>query len=193
MGIHIQERTRQEIEAKLLKMGDYVKMDYLQRALTSGLDFETKKFVMVSLSRLYENKGMHLEAARLLRNASEINTTFKGKISDFMKSIELYVRAGGYSDADFVFAQALALAADHEKVGLKSVYRKLYLDSARSFLKGDKRTQARKAYEKALSLDLEVGERRQVQQELLSLYEKLGCINEYYRLKNSMGGLPSYQ
>jgi tetratricopeptide (TPR) repeat protein len=193
MGIHIQERTRQEIEAKLLKMGDYVKMDYLQRALTSGLDFETKKFVMVSLSRLYENKGMHLEAARLLRNASEINTTFKGKISDFMKSIELYVKAGGYSDADFVFAQALALTADHEKVGLKSTYRKLYLDSARFFLKGDKRTQARKAYEKALSLDLEVGERRQVQQELLSLYEKLGCINEYYRLKNSMGGLPSYQ
>lgn len=188
MGIQIQERTRQEIEAKLGKMGDYVKMDYLQRGLASGLDFETKKFVMVKLSGLYENKGMFLEAARLLRNGAEINTTFKGKMGDFLKAIDLYVKAGNYQDADFVFGQTLALAADHEKLGLKSTYRKLYLDYARGSMKSDKRVQAKKAYEKALMLDLEVGERRQIQQELLALYEKLGNINEYYRLKHSMDG-----
>lgn len=190
MGIQVQERTRQDIELKLSRMGDYVKMDYLQRAMTSGLDFETKKFVMTKLSALYENKNMYLEAAKLLRNAAEINTTFKGKIGDFMKSIELYVKAGSFQEADFVFNQSLALAADNEKMGLKSNYRKLYLDMARSYMRSDKRTQAKKTYEKALMLDLDIGERKQIQQELLSLYEKLGNINEYYRLKNSMNMQP---
>ncbi|MEK6825139.1 MAG: hypothetical protein AABY02_04775, partial [Nanoarchaeota archaeon] len=88
----IQERTKQDIQTKLAKMGDYVKIDYLCRALSSGLDFETRKFVLLELSKLYESRSMYLEAGKLMKNAAEINTTFKGKITDFMKSVELLDR-----------------------------------------------------------------------------------------------------
>lgn len=182
----IQERSRQEIDAKLATMGDYVKIDYLQRALSSGLDFDTKKHVMTILSRLYESKAMYLESARLLRNAADINTTFKAKINDFMKSIELYIKGGNYSEADFVFQQTLALATEIEKPSLRTLLKNYYAAEAKNFLRADKRNQAKKAYEKLLTLDLSAPEKHDVQQQLLALYEKLGNIRDYFKLKESM-------
>ena len=182
----IQERSRQEIDAKLATMGDYVKIDYLQRALSSGLDFDTKKHVMTILSRLYESKAMYLESARLLRNAADINTTFKAKINDFMKSIELYIKGGNYSEADFVFQQTLALATEIEKSGLRTLLKNYYAVEAKNFLRADKRNQAKKVYEKLLTLELTAPEKHDVQQQLLALYEKLGNIRDYFKLKESM-------
>ncbi|MEK6858910.1 MAG: hypothetical protein AABX53_03295 [Nanoarchaeota archaeon] len=182
----IQERSRQEIDAKLATMGDYVKIDYLQRALSSGLDFDTKKHVMTILSRLYESKSMYLESARLLRNAADINTTFKAKINDFMKSIELYIKGGNYSEADFVFQQTLALATEIEKSGLRTLLKNYYAVEAKNFLRVDKRNQAKKAYEKLLTLELTAPEKHEAQQQLLALYEKLGNIRDYFKLKESM-------
>jgi tetratricopeptide (TPR) repeat protein len=182
----VQERTKQEVEAKLATMGDYVKIDYLQRALGSGLDFETRKFILLSLSKLYESKGMYLEAAKLMKNAAEINTTFKSKIGDYMKSVELYIRGSSYTEADFVFAQALALGTEREKSELKSVMKNYYLTQARNYVKVDKRSFAKKAYEKLLTLELPPQERKDVQKELLVLYEKLGNIRDYYKLKEGM-------
>lgn len=174
------------MQAKLTKMGDYVKIDYLQRALGSGLDFDSRKFALLELSRLYEGKGMYSEAGKMMKNAAEINTTFKAKLQDYMKSVELYVRSGLYQDADFVFAQALALATDREKPELKIAMKNYYLTNARSYLKADKRTPARKIYEKLLTLDLNPSEKQEVQKELLTLYERLGAIRDYYKLKESM-------
>lgn len=182
----IQERSRQEIDAKLTSMGDYVKIDYLQRALSSGLDFDTKKHAMTILSRLYESKAMYLESARLIRNAADINTTFKAKITDFMKSVELYIKGGNYPEADFVFNQTLALATEIEKPGLRTMMKNYYQTEARNFIKVDKRNQAKKAYEKLLTFDLGPQEKRDAQQQLLALYEKLGNIKDYFKLKESL-------
>ena len=182
----IQERSRQDIDAKLTTMGDYVKIDYLCRALSSGLDFETKKHVMTSLAKLYESKSMYLESARLIRSASDINTTFKSKMNDFMKAVELYVRGGNYSEADFVFQQALALAMEREKPELRTMMKGYYLNEARNFTRSDKRNQAKKAYEKLLTFELAPQEKREAQQHLLVLYEKLGSIREYFKLKESL-------
>lgn len=182
----IQERSKQGIDAKLATMGDYVKIDYLCRALSSGLDFDTKKHVMTSLARLYESKSMFLEAARLVRNASDINTTFKSKMNDFMKAVELYVRGGNYSEADFVFQQALALAMEREKPELRALMKGYYFNEARNFTRLDKRNQAKKVYEKLLTLELAPQEKREAQEHLLVLYEKLGSIREYFKLKESL-------
>lgn len=189
----VQERSKQEIEAKLSKMGDYVKIDYLQRALASGLDFETRKFVLVTLSKLYDGRAMHMEAAKHMKNAAEINTTFKGKINDFMKAVELYIKGGSYQDADFVFAQALALGNEREKLELKQTFKSYYLNQAKAYSTGDRRSLAKKVYEKLLTLDLNADEKKQVQQQLLALYEKLGNIRDFYRLKDTMNGPTSIQ
>lgn len=184
MTMEIKERSKQEIEARLGTMGDYVKIDYLQRALNAHLDFDTRKFVLIRLAQMYEDKGMMMEAAKLMKSAAEINTTFKTKIQDYMKTVDLYIRAGSFQDADLMFAQALALGNDREKLDLKGAYKKYYTDLAQFYMQRDKRQFAKKAYEKLLTLDLTPVEKKTVQDNLLQLYQKLGNIRDFYRLRD---------
>ena len=184
--MQVKERTRQEIEARLKAMGDYVRIDYLQSALSTHLDFDTKRYVLLTLSGIYENKNMFLEAGRLMKNAAEINTTFKAKMQDYMKSVLLMIKAGTYQDADMLFAQALALGNEREKTELKQTFKNHYLGEGRAFLKKDKRTQAKKVFEKIITLDLSSVERKEAQDTLLDLYQKLGNIREFYKLRDSI-------
>lgn len=178
--------TRQEIEEKLKSVGDYVKMDYLQRSLKSNLDFETKKFVQLKLSKIYESRNMFSEAARMIKNAADINTTFKGKIQDYMKSADLFVKAGSFEEAEDVFKRALACGNNSEKMEIKGDYKRLFSAQAEAYLRQDKRNQARKTFERFLNMELDVGERAETQRKLLDLYQKLGLIREYTSLKKSM-------
>ncbi len=182
----IAEKNRIEIEAKLNSMGDFVKMSYLQRALKSNLDFDTRKFCLIRLGGIYEGRKMYLEAARLFKSAAEINTTYKDKIRDYMKAIELFVRGGDYAESDRLFGQALALGNSREKDDIRSNYKNFVISQARGYVNADRRSNAAVAYEKALQLELDMGERMQVQKELLALYDKLGKVKEYYSLKKRM-------
>lgn len=182
----IAEKTRGAIEKRLESMGDFVKMSYLQRALNSGLDFETRKFVLLRLGGIYEARRMNLEAARLIKSAAEINTTFKDKIRDFMRAVDLYIKGGDYNEAERIFNQSLALGSDRDKDEMKQKLKDFYLTQAKIFLNLDKRTSAKTIYERLLGLDLGVEERTRVQRELLALYDKLGCVREYFNLKKSM-------
>lgn len=184
MGMEVKERSKAEIEARLATMGEYVKIDYLQRALNAHLDFETRKFVLTRLSGMYEDKGMLLEAAKLMKSAAEINTTFKNKIQDYMRCTELYVRGLSFQDADLMLAQAVALGNEREKVEIKAAYKKYYDQLAEISIKRDKRQNAKKAYEKLLTMDLSADEKKSVQDKLLKLYEKLGNIRDFYRLRD---------
>ncbi len=184
--LNTKEKTKQEIEAKLAGMGDYVKMDYLQRSLKSGLDFETKKFVMVRLASIYESRKMFLEAARLMKFAADINTTFKGKMQDYMKSVQLFIRGGDYDESDRVLKQAIVCGNEQEKRDMKENVKKYYSEQAEIYMSADKRNQAKKTYEKMLSLNLSGYEKSDIQKKLLSLYEKLGMIKDYHNLKQNM-------
>ena len=167
-------------------MGDYVKIDYLERVLKTHLDFETRKYALLTISRLYENRGMFNEAAKTMKSASEINTTFRTKIQDYMKSIELFVKGASFQDVDFMVAQALALGNDREKTEIKSMLKTYYMNEANDLMKKDRRNHAKKVYEKCLNLDLSHNEKQFIQQQLLNLYEKLGNVQEFLKLKKSM-------
>ena len=182
----IEEKTKGDIERKLEGMGDYVKMSYLQRALRSGFNYDTRKFILLKLSEIYESRKMFLEAARMIRSAAEINTTFKNKMQDYMKAVNLYIKGLDYVETDRMFAQALALASNKEKLELKGNFKDFHLEQARSLLNADKRNQAKIVYEKILTLELDIEERRELQKQLLDLYDKLGLVKDYYKLKNSM-------
>ena len=182
----IAEKTKSEIEKRLSEMGDYVKMSYLQRALKSGLDFDIRKFVLLRLAGIYEAKKMYLEAARLVKSAGEINTTFKDKIKDYMHSAELYIKGGNYEEADLIFSQAFALGNLNERKELTNKKKNLYLTQAKILYNSDKRSQAKIIYEKILRLDLNPDENLEVQDKLLDIYDKLGLVREYYNLKKSL-------
>lgn len=182
----ISEKTKAEIETKISKMGDYVKMSYLQRALKSGLDFDTRKFVLIRLAGIYESRKMYLEAAKMVKAAAEINTTFKDKINDYIKAVELYIKGGEYNESDRLFTQALALGNNKEKFEMKTNYKNYYLKQGKFFLNNDKRNYARIIFERALTLDLNITEKKEVQKYLLELYDKLGLVRDYYNLKKIM-------
>lgn len=186
MVIAKSSNNRREIEEKLKSLGDYVKIDYLARCLRESPDFDTRKFILTNLSKLYEAKGMYAESARNLLAAADINTTFEAKIGDFMKAAELFIRFNAFSDADVAVAKAIASANAKQKAGIKAQQKTLYLSQAKALVAKDKRSHALEAYEKMLNLDLTADEKKQAQTELLSLYEKLGRVREFYNLKRGM-------
>ncbi len=180
--------SRREIEAKLATVGDYVKMDYLQSCLKKQLDFDTKKYVLVTLSKIYESRRMFLEAGRLLRISADINTTYDGKINEFLKSAELFIYGGNFVEADVSLSKALASGNDRQKVATKIKIKETYKTYAQDLLKRDKRKLAMETYEKMLTLDLDPIERSSTQSSLLELYNKLGKVKEFFALQKTMGG-----
>ena len=179
--------TKKEVEAKLASVGDYVKMDFLQQCMKKQLDFDTRRFVMTKLSSIYESRLMFLEAAKLIRNVADINTTFDGKYNDFAKSMELYIKAGEYDEAESSFQKALACGNERQKFAVKQKMKDMLKMKANELLKRDKRKNAADAYEKMLSLSfLDIAERKEVQNSLMQLYQKLGKIREFYALKRDI-------
>ncbi|MCX8158978.1 MAG: hypothetical protein N3D20_01655 [Candidatus Pacearchaeota archaeon] len=177
---------RFEIEEKLKNMGDYAKMGYLSQCLKKNLDFDTRRFVLLKLSEIYEARKMHMEAGKMMRAAAEITTTYEGKMNDFMKSAELFIKAGNFEESDSSYNKALAYAAGMQKDRLKNRRKEAYKLQGKEFLQKDKRKHAMDAYEKLLTMELTAEEKKEVQETLLMLYEKLGKIKEFYALKASM-------
>lgn len=178
--------TRREVEAKIATIGDYVKMDYLSSCLKKQLDFDTKKFVLNKLALIYEQRGMFTEAAKMMKASADINTTFDGKLNDFVKSTELFVKGGNFDEAEVSYAKALGCANTMQKEIIKGKRKDFYRAQAKEYLKKDKRKHAMDAYEKILMLDLNPQEKQEVQAALLPLYEKLGKVTEFYNLKKIM-------
>lgn len=184
----ITERTRTEIDAKIKTMGEYVKMSYLQRAAKSQLDYDTRRFVLLELTRIYEQKSMFLDAAKTMRAAAEITTTFREKIGQFMKAVEFNVRGNSFAEAERIFSQALALGNDREKWEMKQLYKQFHFAQAQVYLKNDRRNNAKEMYQKMLLLELNPEEKAQVQNTLLDLYYKLGNVREHHALRDKMSG-----
>ncbi len=184
--MNVKEVTRREIEAKLSTIGDYVKMDYLQTCLKKSLDFDTRKFVLTRLSATYESRKMFLEAAKLMRSAADINATHESKMNDFVKSSELFIKAGDYQEADNTLTKALASATSSQKIAIKIRMKDSYKAQAKELLTKDKRKHAMDAYEKLLTQDLDPLEKKEAQKSLLYLYEKLGKIQSFYALQKVM-------
>ena len=181
--MRVRERTRREIEQKFLEMNDYLKMEYLKACLNNEIDFDTKKFVLVKLAGLYEAKGMLIEAGKMMRAAGDINTAVGTKISDFIKSAELFIRGGDYESADAITKKAAAIAPRESAREIEGMIKEFYKIQARICVENSKRKQAAGIYEKMLTMDLNETERREVQEQLLRIYEGLGDYNKYRNLR----------
>ena len=184
--MEIKERNRREVEERLKSMGDYVKIHYLTTCLKQPIDFDTKRFAFLKLGELYENKKMYLDAAKMMMNAAPINTTFQGKITDFVKAAELFIKTENFEDADIAFDKAMACGNEREKLEIKQKKMDFYKSRALYYFDNDKRHSALLAYEKLLTFNLIEPERREVQSKLLYLYERLGKIKEYNNLRRVM-------
>lgn len=184
--MQVKEKNRREIEEKLRSLGNYVQIDYLLSCLKQQIDFDTKKFVLLKLSKLYEDKKMYLEAGKMMQSAAPINTTFLSIVGDYTKAAELFVKAGNFDNADIAIEKAMANANDKQRQEIKNKKIDLYKKQADFYYESDKRNSALLAYEKLLSLNLGESERRESQSKLLGLYSRLGKIREFYALRRAM-------
>lgn len=178
--------TKHEIEDRLSRVGDYVKMDFLQSCLKKQLDFETRRFVLIKLAEIYDRRRMYAEAGRLLRIAAEITTTLDGKTKEYLKSMQLFVKSGNFDEADVSFSKALACGEGLQKERVKNARREAYKAQGEGYLEKDKRRPALEVYERYSSMELNIEEKRETQKILLELYNKLGKVNEYFNLKKTL-------
>ena len=176
---------KNEIEENLKGHGDYVKIDYLTSYLrNSDLDLDTRRFVLIRLAGIYEIRRMFCEAGRLIRSAAEINSTDQNKINDYIKSGELFIKAGKFDEGDVSFNKAFGLCTNEKQIDeIKISRNEFYKIQAVVYLTKDKRKHAVDTYERVLTYDLSFEDRKKIQKDLLELYEKLGKIKEYYALK----------
>lgn len=183
--MRVKETTRKEIEQKFMSMNDYVKIGYLESCLRNNLDFETRKFVLVKLSGLLEDKGMHLEAAKNMKAAADINTNVQSKVNDFIKSIELFVKAGDFEKAEAMMTRAISLA-ENQRIVVENSAKEIYRTHARACVEKNKRKQALDVYESYLDLNLSNEERKFAENKLLELYLSVGDMNKYNSLKRKI-------
>lgn len=179
------ERTRQEIEARLKSMSDFLKMEYLENCLKKDIDFDAKKFCHLNLVELYEGRSMYLEAARNIARVAEIAVTFKEKINAYMRETELWIKAAQYDRADEAFRKALASGNTREKEEMKSSVKEFYKNQALAYEKANRNGNALTIYEKLLTIAKDE-ENIDVKKKLLALYKRLGKIREYTLLKSQL-------
>jgi tetratricopeptide (TPR) repeat protein len=186
--MQIKETSKRDIEARLASMGDYVKIDYLSELLRGNIDYDTRRYVLLTLAKLYKNKSMLAEAARLVNNAAEINTTYEGMMRDHSVAMQLFIQAGKFDEADVAMNKAIASCNNESQKSAVKVKRKDAIKTqAEDFLKRDKRKQAMLAYEKLVSLqEVTSDEKRDAQDKLIKLYEQLGKVKEFYGLRKGM-------
>lgn len=183
--VRVRENSKYEIEARLGEMGDYVKMGYLQGCLRNNLDFDTRKFVLIKLSGLYEARRMFLDAGKMMSSGAEINTTSQGKINDFIKSMELFIKAGSYDEAEISAKKASSFSNDIQKSEIRKSLVEFYKTQARLLEQKNKRQGALKIYEKLFEMSDNELERGRVREKLLELYEGLGRMRDFFRLKGA--------
>ena len=185
--MHVKEKTRRDVEEKLKTLGAFVKMDYLTSCLKQPIDFDTRRFALLKLAELYEQKKMFFEAGRMMHNAAPINTTIMEKIANYLHAAELFLKSGNFQHADIAFDKAIgSCETEQQRTHVKDKRINFYKQQAKSYLDNEKRQSAVLAYEKLLSLNLAAVEKQEAQATLLDLYEKLGKIKEFYALKRVM-------
>jgi len=181
--MRVEETNRIEIERRMEGMGDFMKMDYLNSCLKQSLDFDTRKFVLVKLAGIYEENRMFIEAGKLFRNAADINATVGGRLTDFIKSCELFIKGGKFEEADVSFSRALSCVSGFEVNRIKEIVKEFYKTQAKLYLANDKRRHAMETYEKLImGFNLDMEERKFVKGQLLDLYKRLGKNKDYETL-----------
>jgi len=185
--MRVKEITKKEIEDRFLEMSDYMKIEYLSSCLKNQIDFDTRKFVLVKLSGLYETKGMFLDAAKAMKSAAEINTTKRGKVNDFVKAAELFVRGGDFDMVDIVVKKSFALTEWAEAWEVEEKIKSFYRIQGKVSTERNKRKQAIGIYEKLLGMSKDE-EKEWVEGKLLELYEGVGEMNKFRSLKRRAYG-----
>lgn len=183
--MQVLEKNRDEIEAKINNMSDFVKMEYLESCLKKLPDVNVSKYCYKKLSELYEKKIMYSEAAKYIAKFGEVCVGVKEKISAIIKEAELLIKAGQYDAAVYLYKKAMSFADTTGKFEIKRNMIAFYKQEAGILEKSNRGTAALKIYEKIIHYVPDI-EKPEIKKKMLVLYQNLGRISEYIKLKKEI-------
>ncbi len=176
--------TRSDVENALSGKGDFVKIDHLNRFLREADSMDIRKFILLKLAGIYEERNFYLDAAKHISAAADMAITYKEKIELYLRETELYIKIGKFDMADKAFTKAHLLGNTMERVETERKYFGFYENQAKQ---NDKSLQHRKTielYEKMLSMNFSEDRKTEIKNKLMILYNKLGKIRDYNRVSN---------
>ncbi len=175
---------KHEIDEALEEKGDYVQIDHLTKLSREELPLDIKKFVYVKLADIYERKGIFANAAKIYDNMAIVAIAFSEKIKYYVRSAELYIKAGIFDKVDEAMKKAMNEANSFEKQDIYFTIKNLYQKQAEIYDNQFKRNNAAKIYEKLLEMNITELERKEITKKLIGLYDRLGKFNESRRLSS---------
>lgn len=178
--------TKKEIEDFLKGKGDFVQIDHLTRFIkTKDVPTDKKKFVYQKLSELYAKKKMYGESARMQNNISISSHIFSEKVDAHVKEAQFCIIAGDFKSADEAVKKAMGESNVSRGAEIYVQIKEFYKDEGERLLGENKKGQAMKLYEKMLELRLTESDREEVKEKLMKLYESLGKVKEFFKLKGN--------
>lgn len=180
--MQVLEKKKEEIEAKLNTMSDFVKMEYLESCLKTLPDINVARFCYKKLAELYEKKIMYQEAAKYMAKFGESCVGTREKIEAIIKEAELLIKAGQYDPAIYLYKKAMGLADTAGKFEIKRRMIEFYRKEAELMEKSNRSNAALKIYEKIINYVVDM-DKRDIKIKMLKLYQNLGKITEYIKLK----------
>jgi tetratricopeptide (TPR) repeat protein len=168
------DMSKSEIERVLKDKGDFIQIDYLTKFIEKKPPVHIKKFALMKLIDIYENKKMYGDAARAYEQLAINALSFYERTDFFVKEAEYYIKAGYFDKADSAMRRAMELSTVVKKAEIYTQIKEFYKKQAEIYEKESKRTNAVKVYEKLLIMRISEKEREEIKHKLLILYESLG-------------------
>jgi len=183
--MQVLERDKKEIEIRVSKMSDFLKMEYLESCLKKFSDHEIQKFCCLELSKLYESKFMYLEAVKYIFKFQELSGNPLEKKKASQKEVELLIKGGFYDKAESVVKKTLTMLNEAEKSELKRNIIGLYGAIGARAEKVGRNAEIIRVYEKMLPYATET-EKNHIKVKLIDSYKKLGKIREAIELEKDL-------
>jgi len=183
--MQVLEKNREEIEAKVNTMSDFVKMEYLESCLRTIHEVNISRYCYKKLAELYENKKMYSEAVKYMAKFAELCVGTKEKIAAIIKEAELLIKAGQYDEAIYLYKKAMSFADTTGKFEIKRNMILFYRQEAEALEKSNRGTAALRIYEKIVNYVADA-EKEEIKKKMLELYKRLGRVTEYIKLKTEL-------
>jgi tetratricopeptide (TPR) repeat protein len=180
------EMSKEEIEREFIGKGDYVLIDNITRFLKEKIPQDTRRIVYLKLVEIYERRNMFFEAADIYKKLSEIALKSSDGINYLVKEAECYIKSGIFEKADAAIARISGDVKQAEKNKIMLFIIKSYKKQAEIYEKEKRRNKAVKIYEKLLTMSISEEEKSEINKKLSGLYNELGMIDEYMKLKSKI-------
>lgn len=177
--VQVLEKNLEQIKNKLSGMRTNLnKAAYLESAFKKDLSIEVKRFILSTLTEIYESDRMYSKAAKAMSNKARFDPTFKDRIASYTRAAELFCMVGSLEDADEMFSRAVREGNEVQKKDILKNRKEMYLNYAQKLEKQGKRSHSMKFYEKLLRMKLEPQEKEMVKEKIVKTYRLLGKFKD---------------